>query len=179
MFLEELCEAVEISDHPPGEDLDSTCRVFRSRILDSCAPLARVDIVNTKAKCKEICTLSHGSVKTFLVKNPSVLSSAEGCQVSSKLLADSCLKYLQQPRYKKQLVRGTGTFTTASKQDILDHYLLNYCAKYWHKHMDDMVFSSELCKRVEDFVKSTNFATLLQVQSLFVGGKLLQIWGKS
>lgn len=170
MFLEELCEAVEISDHASGQDLDAACRVFRSRILDNCAPMVRVDSINTKAKCKEICTLSHGSVKTFLVRNPSVLSEAESCRVSPQLLVDVCLKYLQQPRYKKQLTRGGGTFMTASGQDILDHNLLNYCAKYWHKHMDDIPYSPELCKRVEEFVRSTNFGTLLQVQSLFVGG---------
>jgi hypothetical protein len=171
LLLTELCEAVAICDHTAKEDLNPACEVFASKVLDYSAPLIRVDEIVTPAPCKQLCTLSHGSIKTFLLKNPGVLCADRQWEITPTVLATACLKYLQQPRYSQVLFQTGKTFSTAADDDIMDHPLLNYCAKYYYRHLDDKPYSSEACEELEKFVRSTNFITCIQVQSLLVGGK--------
>lgn len=171
LFLDELCEAIEIFDEERGNNLESGRRVLRRQLLDSCAPLVRVEDVLSSTTPKQVCSLSHASVRTFLQNNPDILSDKETCSVSHEVLAVSCLKYLQQRRYGSLLATKDRTFVTKCGESITAHALLTYAAKYWHKHLDLIPYAEGLGKTVQDFVRSTNFTTCLQVQSLFIGGK--------
>ncbi len=172
LSLDELCEAIEIFDHPRGENLEPGCVVFRSKLQDVCAPLISIEETWTRAGHKQqVVKLTHGSVKTFLVKNPTVLSDKEDHRISPDVMAWACFKYLRQPMYSQPLTKGKGTFLTACGKDILGHELLAYSAKYWPRHMDALPYSKEICKEVEEFVRSPNFIACLQVQSLLVGGE--------
>lgn len=88
-------------------------------------------------------------------------------------MANICLKYLLQPRYRRLLTKKGETFVDLGGEDIMDHHLLSYAAKYWDKHMDDVTYSSDFCQKVSRYITSTQFYTLLQVQSLFVEGIIL------
>ncbi|KAK2029177.1 hypothetical protein LX32DRAFT_589059 [Colletotrichum zoysiae] len=169
LSLDELCEAIEIRQSWPGDNIQPTCLLMRDRLIDACGPLVRIDEA-TETTGRRICTLSHGAVKTFLVAHPHALSDKDDCRISPEILGTGCLKYLQQRRYEKLLERGNLTFKTSCGSDIKEHALLNYAAKYWHRHLDDVPYTSDMCDTVAQFVQSSNFMTCLQVQSLFVGG---------
>ncbi|KAK2013704.1 hypothetical protein LZ32DRAFT_529762 [Colletotrichum eremochloae] len=168
LSLDELCEAIEIHKSWPGDNIQPTCLLMRDRLIDACGPLVRVNA--TEPMGKQACTLSHGAVKTFLVEHPHAISAKDDCRISPEILGTGCLNYLQQKRYKALLKRGNMTFETLCGSDIKEHALLNYAAKYWHRHLDDVPYTPELCDTVAQFVQSSNFMTCLQVQSLFVGG---------
>ncbi|KAI1079934.1 hypothetical protein F5B20DRAFT_590137 [Whalleya microplaca] len=172
LSLEELCEAIEILNVMPGQNIGGKERIFEDTV-NFCIPLIRVDqTTNNGAK---ICTLCHGSVKEFLELNPRILKETgvahpSESDISPGLLAELCLKYLQQPRYSNILTKAEDdTFETSCGQNVLDHHLLVYCAKYWALHMESLRSSPELRIQVEQFVKSQHFMTCIQVQSLFVG----------
>ncbi|EFQ26905.1 hypothetical protein CGRA01v4_07896 [Colletotrichum graminicola] len=169
LSLDELCEAIEIHESSPGDNIHPTCLLMRDRLIDACGPLVRVEEPK-EAMGRQICTLSHGAVRTFLVEHPHAVSGKDDFCISPEVLGTGCLKYLQQKRYKDLLERGNMTFETSCGSDIKEHALLNYAAKYWHRHLDDVPYTSDLCDTVAQFVQSSNFMTCLQVQSLFVGG---------
>jgi hypothetical protein len=171
LSVDELCEAIAISDHEVGENLDANCQVFKSRLRDLCAPLVTYDEVFSRSGHKYIVTLAHSSIKTFLIRKQDVLSAGGDAQISPTRLAWATINYLRQPRYSKPLKKVKGTFETAHKENIIDHHLLNYCAKYWYRQMDNLTYSIEVCQEVESFVRSENFFTCLQVQSILVGGE--------
>ncbi|KAI8630261.1 hypothetical protein F5Y19DRAFT_429484 [Xylariaceae sp. FL1651] len=175
LLLEELCEAVSISDTDIGNNLCEADEVQRNLLVDNCAPWIRIDeLIGRNKSNSMVCTLLHSSFKKFLIKHPDILFRGQNCEISPQFLADVCLRYLEQKRYRKAL-KGTenDTFQTAYGEDIIHHHLLGYCAKYWSRHLSDIPHSTEACERVKDFVKSKNFNTTLQVQSLLVGGQFL------
>ncbi|XP_044724097.1 uncharacterized protein HRG_01993 [Hirsutella rhossiliensis] len=60
----------------------------------------------------------------------------------------------------------------------MKHHLLIYSVKYWAKHIDDFhktADSKEMCKEVDSFIRSRNFGTCVQLQSLFVQWRF-SIW---
>lgn len=169
--LEELCEAVGISNMEYNEDMSHRQKLFQSRVIDLCAPLVETETVGPRI----VCTLSHSSVRNYLLKNPQILSTNVGGNsqkytISNKELAAACLKYLLQPRYQQLLVKSGDSFETSSGEDIFEHHLLNYAAKYWDKHLDDVDYSQEWCDRVYGFLTSPQFRTCIQVQSLLIEG---------
>lgn len=168
LLLDELCEAVQIIGTPEGEDMRTEDCIRQTKLLRSCEFLLKFDDIKTSpGVTKKMCTLWHASFRTFLVNKSDVLGGSIACQD----LAMGCLKYLRQPKYDGLLSKVVQSFSTISDEDIVNHHLLVYSAKYWRSHMDTMSYSLELCQKLEDFVRSTNFMTCLQVQSLLVGGQ--------
>ncbi|EQB58542.1 hypothetical protein CGLO_01212 [Colletotrichum gloeosporioides Cg-14] len=63
----------------------------------------------------------------------------------------------------------TDVIATECGKSIEGHAFLEYAAKYWHRHLDELQYSKDLGDMVMDFVCSPNFRTCLQVQSLSFG----------
>ena len=59
---------------------------------------------------------------------------------------------------------------TSSRENIENHHLLTYAAKYWDKHFDHVEETPELRQQIEEFLVSSNFRSTIQLQSLFVQG---------
>ncbi|KAI9702286.1 MAG: hypothetical protein M1820_006218 [Bogoriella megaspora] len=180
LLIEELCEASAMYTLDWGTDLSRGGQLFKDRIVELCAPLVKIEEIRGPTS-KSICALTHASVRDFFLKKPRILSDGRPLDsdivISPKILALSSLKYLSQPRYKRLLQRENerGTFKTANDQDVMEHHLLNYAAKYWDKHLDDIEDEDSLSQRVERFILSKQFITTIQVQCLFVGG-IFQFW---
>lgn len=139
-----------------------------------CEPLIQIQNVRSGQRTIATCTLTHASVHAYLLSNPQVLSATPGigaCSIESQVLANVCLNYLAQPRYSRLLRKSGETFIDSGDEDIMEHHLLSYAAKYRDKHLDDTPFSQKMCDKVESFITSPNFRTCLQVQSLFIEGK--------
>ena len=174
LSLDELCEAVATSDLDTGENLDDQCEIFSDKLLAKCEPFVRIEEIETAGRHRSFARLAHFSLKNFLVQNPNLFSPDAKLSITPEFMAMACLKYLQQARYSVLLVRAAKTFVTgAESDDINDHALLGYAAKYWYRHMDDLPYSPDICHKVEVFVTSSNYFTLLQFQSLFVDGMSL------
>jgi hypothetical protein len=130
-----------------------------------------------------LCRLCHATVHEFLTTNPDVLcvdSSSHApftYTISSAQVGDLCLRYLTQQRYST-LIQPPPNHSHESLvfwgDENRQHVLVPYCAKYWDRHLDDLKPTPELHKTVCNFLKSTNFQTLLQMQSLFVSGQFEQ-----
>ena len=113
------------------------------------------------------CQLYHSTVKEFLKKNPLV----EEISINPSVLANVCLLYLCQPRYRGLLKKIDGEWKTANGHSIEKDHFLQYTAKYWYTHIDKVQPSIELTDRILGFLKSPNFQTLLQLQYLYVQGQ--------
>lgn len=123
---------------------------------------------------ERFCYLFHNTVREFLVSNPSIfqqeLSSPTIHSISELTIANACLLYLSQDIYSQNLTREGDQWITTSRDNIKDHDLLTYSAKYWDKHFDYIEETPELRQRIEDFLSSSNFQSTIQLQSLFVQG---------
>ncbi|KAF7541490.1 hypothetical protein G7054_g584 [Neopestalotiopsis clavispora] len=180
---EELCEAIQVCETEPGSDLSEDTRIVSESIIESCAPLVRLDTINVgKSNETRIFALCHGSVKSFLMRNPIILqtqgkTSTEGIgSIEPSLFADICLQYLQQPRYTELMrLHQDEKFFTHCGQDVVDHPFLAYCAKYWAQHLDKVQFTPHMGRKIEEFLRSKQFVICLQAQTLFVGG-LFNMW---
>ncbi|KAK3315619.1 hypothetical protein B0H66DRAFT_347658 [Apodospora peruviana] len=117
-----------------------------------------------------LCRLCHSTVQEFLTTNPGVLR----IQISPSKVGDLCLRYLSQERYSKLWELPSGDQhepLTLFSDDVVNtqhHAFLPYCAKYWDRHLEDLNPTPELYRSVCEFLKSPNFQTLIQAQSLFV-----------
>jgi hypothetical protein len=177
LSLEELCEAIQTCETEPGQNLTEDTRIVADSIIENCAPLVRMDIIGDGKDEKHIFTLCHASVRAFLLKNPGIFKDHEWAHpeaigiIEARLFADVCLKYLQQPRYSKQLRKTKESFATPCGQDVIEHQLLRYCIKYWGWHLENLDFTPELGRKVEQFLRSEYFITCIQAQSLLVGGQ--------
>lgn len=173
MRLDELCEATAAVQTEYGKDIDRSRKLFRRKVSSLCQPLVRVQDTETPHGTITTCTLSHATVRNFLIKK------GQGCdavddekmfQITPDTLAAICLKYLMQSRFDTLLTKDKDTFKDNLDEDIDNHHLLPYAAKYWDKHLDVAKQWEAFCEPVESFVKSSQFFTCLQVQSLLVGG---------
>jgi hypothetical protein len=176
--LDELCEATAAVGTEDCRDIDRSRKLFKKTVISLCQPLVRVQETETKSGPVSICTLTHATVRRFLLKHTNVLSGGSGSEkiaITNQVMADVCLKYLWQPRYSVLLKKSDGAFLDGCGNDVLEHHLLPYAAKYWDKHLDDVEYSDHICERVVRFIKSQQYYTTLQVQSLFVGGQF-QFW---
>lgn len=127
------------------------------------------------------CRLCHFTVQEFLVMNPDILhivspnkTFPDTYSISRARIGDLCLRYLSLPRYSEPLDASGGEckeLSTFQADESKEHSLLPYCAKFWGRHLDDLEPTPELHKRLLSFVKSSNFQTLLQAQSLFVAAQ--------
>lgn len=137
-----------------------------------CQPLVRIQDITTNHGVVTTCTLAHATVRKFLVKraqNPEAQDDTT-LRVVPDTLASICLKYLMQSRFAGLLRKDGETFKDELEEDIVNHHLLSYAAKYWDKHLDVVQEWESLCEVVKRFTMSGQFFTTLQVQSLLVGG---------
>ena len=183
--LEELCDATAAAEAEDAALVDHTQKLFQSKILKICEPLIQVQAIEGARTLNSVCTLTHASVRRFLLKRPDVLglkdSAAESEHyITEEIMANVCLKYLWQASYSKLLSRNGDTYCDVKGTDILNQQLLPYAAKYWDKHLDAIPGhrgwetcedSKSLCNRVTRFIRSPQYITCIQTQSLFVGGK--------
>ncbi|KAJ3534862.1 hypothetical protein NM208_g7374 [Fusarium decemcellulare] len=173
-----------------GELCDATrTHLYPYRIKERCSPFIHILEENGT---QFGCSIYHTSVRNFFEQNPNILrsdSADEDTSISPRFLADATLRYLEKDRYRGLLtLSGSGAETTfvtvhaekcpddplENPSDIINQNLLVYSAKYWAKHVDEFLETSRddaMRQRVEDFVRSDNFYTCLQVQSLFVQAK--------
>ncbi|KAM3069555.1 hypothetical protein ACMFMG_005658 [Clarireedia jacksonii] len=176
--LDELCESIAVLGTDDCSNVNRLERLRPNMVLKLCQPLVQIEDVVGAGSAVPICTLTHASVRKFLVKNPQILSTSESpaaCWITEEVMANVCLKYLWQPRYQRLLTKSEDTFKDHTGEDIMEHHLLSYAAKYWDKHLDNVPYTEKLCSRVKSFILSEQFYTCLQVQSLFVGGQF-QFW---
>ncbi|KAF2731969.1 hypothetical protein EJ04DRAFT_360290 [Polyplosphaeria fusca] len=171
--LDELCEATATVATESGKDVDRSAKLFRSRVVALCQPLVNVQEIQMEHGTISTCTLAHATVRDFLIKHANVLCNDESSKnaISASTMADVCLTYLMQPRYNVLLRREGIDFKDKRDESIMEHHLLVYVAKYWDKHLDSVDYSPELLDRVMRFLKSRQYFTSLQVQSLLVGGQ--------
>lgn len=173
--LEELCEATATIATEIGQDIDHTRRLFKKKVTTLCQPLVRTHDIKTAHGTVTTCTLTHATVRNFLLKQASNVGSAQErsvLQITPDILADVCLKYLSQARFSTLLSKNGDVFEDNLNVDIHDHQLLPYAAKYWDKHLDVARDWQSFCRPVRQFVFSPQFFTCLQVQSLLVGGRI-------
>jgi hypothetical protein len=171
--LDELCEATAAIATERGKDVNRSAKLFKSKVVALCQPLVNVQDSQTEHGIISTCTLAHATVRSFLLKHLDILGK-EGSRensISASNMADICLTYLMQPRYNAILRKEGNDFKDKRDESIMEHHLLVYAAKYWDKHLDLVDYSPELCDRVIRFLKSKQYFTCLQVQSLFVGGQ--------
>ena len=90
--------------------------------------------------------------------------------ITELTIANACLLYLSQDRYSQLLTKEAEQWLTTSEDNIKDHHLLTYSAKYWDKHFDRVDETPEIRGKIEGFLRSSNFESTIQLQSLFVQG---------
>ncbi|PYH94744.1 hypothetical protein BO71DRAFT_224781 [Aspergillus ellipticus CBS 707.79] len=172
--LDELCECTAMAKGREEQDIDRSQKIVKNKVLELCQPLVQFHESEGPEGKIVICTLTHGSVKAFLLKNPEILtrnSNPPAYALTGDVMANICQKYLVQPRYQQLLTRKGETFVDCNEDDILNHHLLSYAAKYWDRHLDSVDYSSEFCRKASRLITSPQFFTLLQIQSLFVDGQ--------
>lgn len=160
-----------------GQDMSRSKTVHVSKIRESCMSLVR--IVKTHLTQDDgILLLSHSAVAAFLRKRSNIGEAARAGEdelVSNLIIRDCCFAYLLQPRLTHLLVRKDAhVFTTHDGEPLQPQKLLTYAAKYWFLHFDNQPENDEKINEVIRFLKSPNFQTCIQIQSLFVIGYFLQ-----
>jgi hypothetical protein len=166
--VNEIIEAVWISFG------DVNDKIFPNSIKRFFAPLIVVDH-DPKNSGNDSCRLFHSTVKSFLLRNLDILQTGEfddKHMISESIIGHACFSYLRLDHYSTLLSNISSdteeSWATSSGENIATHHLLRYASKYWDKHLDNAKGSEILHTAVEDFLKSPNFVTTLQLQSLFV-----------
>ena len=171
--LTELREAIGIVSSENPRSLQNRNVPWRQAVEKIFAPLLETQ-EDPENPGERFCYLFHNTVWEFLVSNPSIFRQELPCptvhSISELTIANACLLYLSQDRYSQNLTREAEQWITTSKDNIKDHHLLTYAAKYWDKHFDNIEETPELRQRIEDFLASSNFQSTIQLQSLFVQG---------
>lgn len=166
LLSSELIEGIAMTRTSNGEDINKKRFLERAhaRIQTACRPFIR--LVEPE-KGESFFLLNHDSVRQFLLDNS---ENADDSLVDSSIIRDCCMKYLSQPKYARFLQICDEKVLTASGEDVSNHSLGMYCAKYWHEHFDNADQDAVLKQNVEEFLWSSNFATCMQMQSLYVLG---------
>jgi hypothetical protein len=162
-----------------GQNIDRSRKLFRRKVSKLCQPLVRIQDITTDHGVVTTCTLAHATVRKFLIKKAQDPQEQDDAtlRVVPDTLASICLKYLMQSRFATPLRKEGDIFKDKLGEDIGDHHLLPYAAKYWDKQLDIVQAWESLCEVVKTFIMSEQFFTTLQVQSLLVGGKNTTICG--
>ena len=182
--ISEIIEGVATVRTARGNALNASKLVVPRKILSCCLSLVRQIKIDGNY-LNDILHLSHSAVRTFLLKNSDVAEVVPDTAdelVNSRIIRDCCLTYLSQPRYRTILSKDSfGVFWTEDDEDVRNHHLLSYAAKYWYQHFDAETDSfgplppaASDKMAVMSFIKSTNFQTCIQVQSLYVIGHFIQ-----
>ncbi|KAK2012798.1 hypothetical protein LZ32DRAFT_677075 [Colletotrichum eremochloae] len=163
-----------------GKDLDP--RKAPRNIQRLFAPL--VEMQNDPNEPENpICRLCHSTVYEFLAANPDVLRARTSNQAAFKYMiapsqvGDVFLRYLSQSRYSNLVDLSPSkcdALPVILYDDVQKHGLLPYSAKYWDRHLEDLEPTTDLQEKLLNFLKSSNFQSLLQIQSLFVSAHFTQ-----
>lgn len=156
------------------------------------APLIEVDSDNHLGEAEDAwtCRLCHPTVLDFLLNRPDILCQSGDITppICARVMADACLLYLNQRRFADLLVRDSegDSWCDSTGSSVATLRFLTYSAKYWNKHLDFSRIQPKTRNqpnspvqpnpatigyffgRVSRFLRSTNFQTCLQVQSLFL-----------
>jgi NACHT domain len=168
--VSELCDAIGLLRKADPSYQGGDPKPFPRAVRKLLPPMIIED--ESSSSTENRCRLFHSTVKEFLKKNPLV----EGISITPSVLADVCLLYLCQPRYSGLLKRiddgDSSEWKTTDGESIEKDHFLQYTAKYWYMHMDNVDQpSDELTDRIRAFLASPNFQTLLQLQYLYVEGQ--------
>lgn len=146
-----------------------------------------------------LCRLCHSTVHEFIISHPSILGndedSPEACKypINAFLFGPICLRYLSQSKYSTLLCDSATGLPGFTGEDLSVHArgetneadehnnLWTYCARFWVKHLEQVSPSMRLSLResVLEFLKSPNYQSLLQVQSLTVSRQFSQFLVRS
>ena len=176
--MSEIKEAIAMAE--AGSDLDRRREPHSQKLMTLCTPL--IEFFRYGKNCQvpnhireeggEF-RLTHSVVKKFLLRYKK--KGTDSTFVGEDVIADRCLWYLLQPKYNKLLVKqDSRVFETANHEHVRNHKFLLYASKNWHFHFDDKEPNEENFNRVKSFLKSTNFITCLQIQSLYIIGHFMQ-----
>ncbi|KAK0743542.1 hypothetical protein B0T18DRAFT_448213 [Schizothecium vesticola] len=173
--LLELREAMTLALSDPAKGLDLLRTPMALRRLF--APLIETQHDPSEPQ-NPFCRLCHSTVREFLVKNPNILdnelpspTSSSPHFISSVRIGDLFFNYLSLQKYSSllEVSRDSSNQTLIGPpNEPREHILLPYCAKFWVRHLDDLEATPDLHDRLVKFLKSPNFQTLLQAQSLLV-----------
>ncbi|KAK7533364.1 uncharacterized protein J3D65DRAFT_79572 [Phyllosticta citribraziliensis] len=113
-----------------------------------------------------LCELFHATVKSFLISRPDILldgaSTTATASIEEYHLAEVCVRYLSDPRFKEPLKLRDGEWKTADGESIESDGFLRYSAKYWKRHLDAVEQTPDLQSLASRFLDSTNYQTHLQ-----------------
>lgn len=190
--ISEVKEGVAMLRTKASMNLNVNRRPITKRIQEFLVPFVRMIDHDSRSEDESTILLSHSAVRMFLLEGD--IGKEKLCDgkdfVTSDVVRETCLRYLSQPRYSKLLQKiGPDKFITDDSPtgNISTHYLLSYAAKYWHQHFDTAAKADskqgaevgvapdpQVFKAVQTFLRSSNFATCIQVQSLCVLGHFMQ-----
>ncbi|KAF4820561.1 Vegetative incompatibility protein HET-E-1 [Colletotrichum siamense] len=180
LHLHELEEAMTLALSDPGKGLDPRKAPFS--LQQWFGPLIQIQH-DPNGMSNPLCRLCHSTVLDFLLENPEVLRAGTSSQtsfdygISASRVGDICLRYLSLERYSTPLelpVEECHASLSVLFDDVKKHAFLTYSAKYWDRHMEDLEPTQQRRKELHDFLRSSNFQTLLQVQSLSVSAHFTQ-----
>ena len=171
--MTELREAIGIVSSDNPRSLQNRNVPWRQAVEKAFAPLIETQ-EDPENQGESFCYLFHSTVRDFLVRNQDIFRQESPVPaihaISELTIANACLLYLSQDRYSQLLTSEAEQWITTSKDNIKDHHLLTYSAKYWDKHFDQVEETPKLRRRIEEFLTSPNFQSTIQLQSLFVQG---------
>lgn len=171
--MTELREAIGIISSEKPQSLQNRNIPWRQAVEKVFAPLIETQ-EDPENQGEVFCYLFHSTVRDFLISHPKIFQQEAPSPtihpIAELTIANACLLYLSQDRYSQLLTREAEQWVTTSKDDIQDHHLLTYSAKYWDKHFDHVEETPEFRQRIENFLRSSNFQSTIQLQSLFVQG---------
>ncbi|KAJ2934084.1 hypothetical protein H1R20_g2986, partial [Candolleomyces eurysporus] len=173
----ELWEAVWCLSSKTTDVLDPDDKPYESHLRDVFQPFIElVPIHSTEEKTDKpdelqfACRIIHSTLKDFLVENRTVLCTDnfqfEEVHICPELAVKACLNYLLQSRFSELLQKEGEQWHDVSGTPVMNNRFLIYAAKYWDKHLDNIVDperQEELVPKVTAFVKSPNFWTVLQL----------------
>ena len=171
--MTELREAIGIVSSENPSSLQNRNIPWRQAVEKAFAPLIETQ-ADPENQGESFCYLFHSTVRDFLIRNRDIFRQESPVPaihaISELTIANACLLYLSQDRYSQLLTSEAEHWITTTKDNIKDHHLLTYSAKYWDKHFDQVEETPELRRRIEGFLTSPNFQSTIQLQSLFIQG---------
>lgn len=181
--MSEVIEAIAILRTSSGNNMRKDI-VSEEKILKCCLSLVWHAPRILDGRNVGLVRLSHSAVRAFLLnKSDSKIDSVSKNLplVENWIIRDCCLQYLNQPRYGALLEKRSSTeFRTLDGVSVLARQFLLYAAKYWFQHFDSPDESNDTvpadcdATAVRVFLRSPNFRTTMQIQSLFITGHFLQ-----
>ncbi|KAK7609704.1 hypothetical protein JOL62DRAFT_169428 [Phyllosticta paracitricarpa] len=158
----ELKDALCMMESSESKDLDAGPN---KSLLESLLP-PFILTTNTGVDGSPLCELFHATVRSFLKSRPDILSDSvsttKTVSIEEYHLAEVCVRYLSDPRFKEPLKRRDGEWTTADGESIESDGFLRYATKYWEKHLDAVEPTPHLRDLVSHFLRSKNYQTQLQ-----------------